>query len=69
MASRKMTGLLIPRNEIKEEMKLIDGSSTDYITPTGNIYKDYGNNMFYHKSVFPNKNNNYLYCNIRIYPD
>lgn len=64
MASRKMTGLLIPRNEIKEEMKLIDGSSTDYITPTGNIYKDYGNNMFYHKSVFPNKNNNYLYCNI-----
>ena len=45
-------------------MRLIEGSSTDYITPTGNIYKDYGNNMFYHKSVFPNKNNGYMYCGI-----
>lgn len=64
MARRKMTGLLIPKDDIKEELKLIKGSSTDYVTPTGNIYKDYGNNMFYHKSVFPNKNNGYLYCGI-----
>lgn len=64
MAKRKMTGLLISRDKIKEEMRLIDGSSTDYVTPTGNIYKDYGNNMFYHKSVFPNKTNGYLYCGI-----
>ena len=64
MARRNMTGLLIPKEQIVEEMRLINGSSTDYITPTGNIYKDYGNNMFYHKSVFPNKNNGYLYCGI-----
>lgn len=64
MARRKMTGLLIPKDDIKEELKLIKGSSTDYVTPTGNIYKDYGNNMFYRKSVFPNKNNGYLYCGI-----
>ena len=64
MARRKMTERLINRNDIKEEMRLIKGSNTDYITPTGNIYKDYGNNMFYHKSVFPNKNNGYLYCGI-----
>lgn len=64
MARKKMTGLLIPREKISEEMKLINGSSTDYVTPTGNIYKDYGDNMFYHKSVFPNKHNGYLYCGI-----
>ncbi len=64
MARRNMTGLLIKREDISEEIRLIKGSSTDYVTPTGNIYKDYGNNMFYHKSVFPNKNNRYLYCGI-----
>lgn len=64
MARRKMTGLLIKREDIKEEMHLIKGSSTDYVTPSGQIYKDYGDNMFYHKSVFPNKNNGYLYCGI-----
>ena len=64
MAKRKMTNLLIKREDIKEELRLIKGSSTDYITPTGNIYKDYGNDMFYHKSVFPNKTNQYLYCGI-----
>ena len=64
MARRKMTNLLIKREDIKEEMRLIKGSTTDYITPTGNIYKDYGNNMFYHKAVFPNKYNGYLYCGI-----
>lgn len=64
MAKRNMTNLLISKDNIKEEMRLINGSSTDYVTPTGNIYKDYGNNMFYHKSVFPNKNNGYLYCGI-----
>ena len=64
MARRNMTGLLIKKEDIPEEIRLIKGSNTDYITPTGNVYKDYGNNMFYHKSVFPNKNNGYLYCGI-----
>ncbi|MBP3801438.1 MAG: hypothetical protein J6I85_05415 [Clostridia bacterium] len=64
MARRNMTGLLINKNNIKEELKLIKGSSTDYITPTGKIYKDYGNNMYYPKRNFVNKNNGYLYCGI-----
>ena len=64
MARRNMTNFLIKKESIQEEMRLIKGSDTDYVTPTGNIYKDYGNNMFYHKSVFPNKNNGYLYCGI-----
>lgn len=64
MARRNMTNKLIKRESINEEMRLINGSSTDYITPTGNIYKDYGNDMFYHKATFINKNNGYLYCGI-----
>ena len=64
MARRNMTGLLIPKSKIKEEMKLIKGSSTDYITPTGNVYKEYEKDMFYHNSTFLNKANGYLYCGI-----
>lgn len=64
MARRNMTDKLIKREAILEEMRLIEGSSTDYVTPTGNIYKDYGNNMFYHKATFINNSNGYLYCNI-----
>ena len=64
MAKRKLTDKLINKQDIQEELRLIKGSLTDYITPSGEIYKDYGNNMFYHKSVFPNKNNGYLYCGI-----
>ena len=64
MAKRKMTEKLIHKSKITEEMRLIKGSDTDYVTPTGNIYKDYGNDMFFHKSVFPNKMNQYLYSSI-----
>ena len=49
-------------------MKLIDGSETDYITPSGQVYKDYGNNMYYPKANFQNKANGYIYCNIT-FPD
>lgn len=64
MARRNMTEKLIKREDIQEEMRLIKGSSTDYITPTGKVYKDYGNNMFYPKKNFINKANGYLYCGI-----
>ncbi|MDY5984615.1 MAG: hypothetical protein SPI94_04000 [Candidatus Onthovivens sp.] len=50
MARRKMTEKLIDKSEIYEELKLIKGSLTDYITPSGEIYKDYGNNKFFHKA-------------------
>lgn len=64
MARRKMIEKLIHKNSIKEELRLIEGSETDYITPTGKVYKDYGNDMMFPKSVFVNQNNHYLYCNI-----
>lgn len=68
MAQRKMTDKLIPKENITEELRLIVGSETDYITPSGKIYKDYGNNMMYPKTNFINKHNGYLYCGIT-YPD
>ena len=68
MARRKMNDKLILRETIQEELRLIKDSETDYITPTGKIYKDYGNNMMYPKTNFINKNNGYLYWGIT-YPD
>lgn len=63
-----MTDKLIKKEEIKEEIKLIKGSKTDYISSKGNIYKDYGDNLFYPKKNFINKNNGYLYSSIT-YPE
>ena len=63
-----MTDKLIKKEKIKEEIKLIKGSKTDYISSKGNIYKDYGDNLFYPKKNFINKNNGYLYSSIT-YPE
>ena len=41
MARRKLEDKLIDKSLIQEEMKLINGSDTDYITPSGEVYKDY----------------------------
>ena len=64
IARRYLTDRCIRKSEIKEEMKLIEGSNTDYITPSGKIYKDYGDDLFYPKKIFENKVNHYLYVNI-----
>lgn len=64
IARRKLTNKLIKKEDIIEEIRLINGSDTDYISPNGNIYKDYGNGLFYPKSNFINKNNGYLYSTI-----
>ena len=66
MARRNMTDKLIDKSEIKEELRLIKGSLTDYITPSGEIYKDYGNNKFYHKAQWTTSG--YWYCGIT-YPE
>lgn len=47
-------------------MRLIDGSATDYVTPSGNIYKLIENDMFIKKSTFVNKHNGYLYSSITL---
>ena len=61
-----MTEKLIDKSEIHEELKLIKGSLTDYITPSGEIYKDYGNNKFFHKAQWTTWG--YWYCGIT-YPN
>ena len=66
MARRKMTDKLIDKELISEELRLIKGSLTDYITPSGEIYKDYGNNKFYHKAQWTTAG--YWYCGIT-YPE
>ena len=66
MAKRKLTEKLIDKTEIVEEMRLIKGSLTDYITPSGEIYKDYGDNKFFHKAQW--LNHGYWYCGIT-YPE
>ena len=66
MARRKLENKLIDKSLIQEEMRLIKGSDTDYITPSGEIYKDYGNNKFFHKAQFIN--HGYWYCGIT-YPE
>lgn len=66
MAARKLNERLIDKSEIKEELRLIKGSLTDYITPSGEIYKDYGNNKFFHKAQWTTCG--YWYCGIT-YPE
>jgi hypothetical protein len=64
MARKKYEDKLVKQEDIFEEMKLIEGSETDYITPSGQIYKDYGNGFFFPKKNTLNKENGYLYCGI-----
>lgn len=64
MAKRKLESKLVDRDQIAEEIRLIEGTKDEYITPTGKIFKDYGKNKFYPKKNFINKTNGYLYCNI-----
>ena len=66
MARRKLTDKLINKQDIQEELRLIKGSLTDYITPSGEIYKDYGNNQFFHKAQWTT--HGYWYCGIT-YPE
>ena len=68
MAKRLFSNKLVLKNDIKEELRLINGSLTDYITPSGQIYKDYGNNLFYHKKTHISTACGYTYCGIT-YPD
>lgn len=64
MARRKLENRLINREDITEEIRLIEGSDTDYISPAGNVYKDYNDGKFLKKSNFPNKHNGYLYTGV-----
>ena len=60
----KRENQLVSLASIQEEMKLIEGSNTDYITPTGKVYKWYHDDMYFPKKIFQNKHNKYMYVNV-----
>jgi hypothetical protein len=64
MAKRLLKNNLIKSEDINEQLTLISGSQTCYITPTGNVYVDYGDGLFFKKKLTPNKVNGYIYCGI-----
>lgn len=69
--SEEAVGRLIKRKNIKDSLKLIKGSKTDYITPTGLVYRrydEYGKDLFYPKKIIVNKTNGYGYAKIS-YPN
>lgn len=59
---------LINKNDIGNEIRLIEGSETDYIDNLGNIYKEILPNQFYLKKNHINEHNGYTYCGIS-YPN
>lgn len=64
MARRNLSDKLIHKSSITEELRLINGSETDYITPSGSVYKDYGNDMFLKKKTHISTSCGYTYCGI-----
>lgn len=64
MARKLQKHKLIKLNDINEKIKLIDDSDTDYISENGNVYKDYGDNLFFPKKTYLNNHNGYVYCGI-----
>ena len=65
MSKRYLKDKLINLCDIKEEMKKIDESESSYVTKTGKVYVDYGNNNYFPLSVFKNKHNGYLYVGFK----
>ena len=64
MAKRKLENKLINKDDIQEEIKLIDETDIEYITRSGKVYTYYGDNKYLPKRTFINKNNGYLYVNL-----
>lgn len=65
MAKRKLSERLIDKSEIKEELGKIEESDIDFVTKSGKVYCDYGNNKFLRKTVYQNKHNGYYYVGIK----
>jgi len=62
MAKRKLKEKLINKEDIHDEIRHIEGSVNAYVSTSGDIYIDYGNNKFYKKrqsTVY-----GYKYCGI-----
>ena len=63
--SKRKPGRLIKRTDIKEELRPIKQSNVDYITPSGNVYCNYEDDLFFKKTNSVNHHNGYLYTSIR----
>jgi len=64
MSKQRFENKLIDKMDIDESIKLIEGSSTDYISESGRVYKDYGNGKMLPKCIKPNPVNGYIYVGI-----
>jgi hypothetical protein len=62
MAKRNLSNKLINKEEIKDEIRFIEGSENAYISNMGDIYIDYGNNKFLKKRQ--NIVHGYCYCGV-----
>lgn len=65
MAKRNLSNKLIPIEDIKEQMVLIEESECSYITPSGKVYTEYSPKMFYPMNTFENKVNHYIYVGFK----
>jgi len=61
----KRTDKLVPRHTITEEMSLIEGTDNAYVTPSGDVWCDYGNDMYLKRKPYLNPWNGYLYITVR----
>ena len=61
--TKRKEGLRCPKENIKERIKLIAGSTTDYVRESGKIYKELAPNEFMQKKTRVHANG-YVYCGI-----
>ena len=62
--ARKFKNQLIDRKNITEELRKIDESDIDYITPSGKVYSEYEQDKFLQKTPHKNQHNGYIYVAI-----
>ena len=65
MAKRILKDRLIKKEDIGKELGKIQCSDVDYVTKDGEVYCDYGNNMFLKKRCTKNKYNGYMYVSLK----
>jgi hypothetical protein len=56
----------VPRSQINEEIYQIKDTNKYYITKTGKVYVDYGNDLFCNIKTHVNDRNGYVYVTVRI---
>ena len=54
----------ISLSDIAEELKIIQESNTDYISPSGRVFKLCFNGKYIEKKVYINKHNGYCYVTL-----